>query len=296
MGLGDELLGSGMARGARARGKRIAFGEGRRILWHANAHLIFSGNPNVAPPGSERDRDIVWISHYQGHRLYGTPRPGGWNWNKDFRAKPGELFFTPAELARAAEKMPLGAVLIEPHVKPLAVNKRWGWERYREVAHRLQLDGHHVVQFNYGQQIIGSVTPITSPDFRTSIAMLARCSLYIGPEGGLHHGAAADPVNTPAVVIFGGYIHPMTTGYATHVNLFGADEACGNTGQCSHCRAAMDRITVEQVFEAAQGILNERGNHRSSGTAEAASGPAARDHANAADDVGGLSAAGGGRA
>jgi hypothetical protein len=246
-----------MARGAKARGKRIAFGDGRRILWHANAHQVYQGNPNVAQPGSERDRDIAWIAHYQGRRLYGTPRHGGWHWNKDFHATPGEMFFTPQELARAAEKMPVGAVLIEPHVKPMAVNKRWGWDRYAEVAHRLQLDGHHVVQFSYGQMIIGGVTPIASPDFRTSVAMLARCALYIGPEGGLHHGSAA--VGTPAVVIFGGYIHPMTTGYASHVNLFGADEACGNNAECQHCKLAMDRITVDQVYQAAGGILSEAG-------------------------------------
>jgi len=242
-----------MARGARARGRRIAFGDGRRILWHANAHLIFQGNPNVAPPGSERDRDLAWITHYPGRRLYGTPRPGGWRWDKHFRATPGEMFFTPQELARAAEKMPADAVLIEPYVKPLAVNKRWAWKRYREVAQRLMLDGRHVVQFNYGGDALEGVTPIASPDFRTSLAMLARCSLYIGPEGGLHHGAAA--VGTPAVVIFGGYIHPASTGYAAHVNLFGADEACGNTTECQHCKQAMDAITTDHVYEAAQGIF-----------------------------------------
>ena len=210
----------------------------------------------MAPPGAERDRDLAWITHYPGRRLYGTPRPGGWRWDKHFRATPGEMFFTPQELARA-EKMPNGAVLIEPHVKPLAINKRWGWDCYKAAAKRLMADGHHVVQFNYGQRLLPHVTPIASPDFRTSLAMLARCSLYIGPEGGLHHGAAA--VGTPAVVIFGGYIHPMTTGYAAHVNLFGADEACGNTTECQHCKQAMDAITVEQVYEAAKGILSETG-------------------------------------
>jgi ADP-heptose:LPS heptosyltransferase len=261
-------MGSGMARGARARGKRIAFGDGRRIHWHANAHLIFQGNENVAPPGSERDRDIVWIGHYTAHRLYGTPRNGGWRWNEDFRATPGEMFFTPQEIERAAFEMPAGAVLIEPHVKALAPNKRWPWERYKAVAKQLARDGHQVVQFNYGQRIVPGATAISSPDFRTSLAMLARCSLYIGPEGGLHHGAAA--VGTPAVVIFGGYIHPMTTGYATHVNLFGADEACGNTQECWHCRQAMDAIEAEQVLDAARGILDDRRDYRSIGTAQAA--------------------------
>jgi hypothetical protein len=31
---------------------------------------FFWGNPNVAPPGSERDRDIAWIAFYTAHRLY----------------------------------------------------------------------------------------------------------------------------------------------------------------------------------------------------------------------------------
>lgn len=259
-----------MAKGARARGKRIAFGDGRRIHWHANAHQIYQGNPNVAPPGSERDRDIAWIAHYTAHRLYGTPRNGGWKWDRNFRAIPGEMYFTPQELERAVFKMPAGAILIEPHVKPLAVNKRWPWERYKEVAKQLMRDGHQVVQFNYGVRMLPDVTPVTSPDFRTSLAMLVRCSLYIGPEGGLHHGAAVEQVNTPAVVIFGGYIHPMTTGYASHVNLFGADEACGNSAECNHCRHAMQQITADHVYQAARGILNDRADHRFIGTAQAA--------------------------
>jgi ADP-heptose:LPS heptosyltransferase len=257
-----------LARGARLRGKRIAFGDGRRIIWDANAHQVYLDNPNVAHPGSERDGNIEWLHHYKGVRLYGTPRPGGWRWNADFHATPGEMFFTPQELERATFKMPAGAVLIEPHVKALAPNKRWPWERYKAVTKQLVRDGHQVVQFNYGQRIVPGATAISSPDFRTSLAMLASCSLYIGPEGGLHHGAAA--VGTSAVVIFGGYIHPMTTGYATHVNLFGADEACGNNRECAHCRQAMDAIEAEQVLQAARGILDDRRDYRSIGTAQAA--------------------------
>ncbi|WP_194474532.1 glycosyltransferase family 9 protein [Bradyrhizobium sp. CCBAU 51753] len=253
MGFGDELLGSGMARGARARGKRIAFGDGRRIIWSTESHQIYQGNENVAPPADSQFRDLIWIPHYKGVRLYGTPRSGGWTWNLDFRSIPGEIFLTDQEKALAAAKMPAGAVLIEPHVKAMAPNKRWPWDRFQEVATRLLRSGHRVVQFSYGQQLLAGVTPIASPSFRASLAMMARCALYIGPEGGLHHGAAA--VGTTAVVIFGGYIHPMTTGYATHVNLFGADEACGNTGACEHCRRAMARISADEVFGAAARLL-----------------------------------------
>jgi hypothetical protein len=32
------------------RGKRVVFGNGRRIIWTKQSHEVFRGNPNVAPP------------------------------------------------------------------------------------------------------------------------------------------------------------------------------------------------------------------------------------------------------
>ncbi len=261
MGYGDELMGSGMARGSQARGERVAFGdrERNRVVWSRESHLIYQGNPNIIPPGISpfaKDFATVWIPHYKGVRLYGKPRHGGWRWDYSFRAKPGEVMLTPQEVARAEEKMPRGAILIEPHVKPTAPNKRWPWERYLSISQRLQRHGLRVAQFSYGSPILAGALPVASPDFRTSIAMLALCSIYIGPEGGLHHAAAA--VGTPAVVIFGGYIPPLLTGYDFHTNIAGTDEPCGNNLECAHCRKAMAKIEVDEVFYAATRIL--RGN------------------------------------
>ena len=45
MGYGDQLMATGMARGARERGKRIAFGEGGRLWWdHYSKSFYFQGN------------------------------------------------------------------------------------------------------------------------------------------------------------------------------------------------------------------------------------------------------------
>src|SRR6185369_14162072 len=84
MGLGDQLMATGLARGAHARGKRIAFGDGRNIIWDANSAAIFRGNPNIARPGSERDRDIEWLPYYKGHRIYNRLGDRKWIWNLDF--------------------------------------------------------------------------------------------------------------------------------------------------------------------------------------------------------------------
>lgn len=272
MGHGDELMASGMARGARARGKRIAFGDGRRIIWGGHAQMIFRDNPNIALPGDDRADDLEWIGHYKGARLYNrhdhvTDR---WIWNYSFRASPGEMYFTKAERA-ASKRYGRGFVLVEPNVprqKSCAPNKDWGIPLYQGVVDRLRRRGHKVYQFAYGGKTLSGVTHIRTTSFRDAIAIMSRAILYIGPEGGLHHGAAADKryaedgaliaPGIPAVVLFGGFVPPAVTGYATHTNLTGGAEACGSLQPCQHCRDAMSRIKVEEVSEAAMGYLRAR--------------------------------------
>lgn len=253
MGLGDELMATGMARGAKKRGKRIAFGDGKRLVYSPWSAQIFKGNPNIVQPGTEFEADVEWIPHYKGHRLYANQGSHGWIWIDGFRPIPGEMFFDEAEI-EFAETIPRGFVLIEPHVKKTAGNKQWPPERYAQVARMLLAHGYHVRQFDYGSGVMRGVEPIATANFRQALAALGRAALFVGPEGGLHHGAAA--VEIPAVVIFGGFIHPRTTGYDTHVNLFSGEIACGLTSPCPHCRRAMDAITVDEVWAAAQNQLS----------------------------------------
>lgn len=256
-------MATGFARGALARGKRIAFGDGKKLIWDTLSAGIFHGNPNIAKPGQERNSNIEWVPFYRGNRLYNTQSetvPRRWIWNYDFRPIPGEMFFSREEL-NFADRMRPGFIVIEPNVpiyKSVAPNKQWPAERYEEVARRLVADGHVVVQLKHGAPIsLKSASSIHSPNFRNALAMLQRASLYIGPEGGMHHGAAA--VNVPGVVLFGGFIPPQVTGYDTHTNLTGnSTEACGSLKKCDHCIAAMRSIEVEEVYEAAMVHLRRR--------------------------------------
>jgi hypothetical protein len=254
VGLGDQLLATGMARGAKARGKRIAFGDGDRILWDKNSEAIFRDNPNIARPGSERDKDIEWVPYYKGHRIYNRQDPikQRWIWNADFRPIPGELFFNGAE-RRNRTRYGKGFILIEPNVeawKAVAPNKDWGWDNYQAVADWLRGEGYRVGQFRYDKSPVAldGVEQFKSRDFRDAIGVLSQAALYIGPEGGLHHGAAATGVG--AVVLFGGFIPPSVTGYEGHANLTGGAEACGNYTRCQHCIDAMRAITVDDVLDA----------------------------------------------
>lgn len=254
MGYGDEIIGSGLAKGAHARGKRIAFGDGRKINWSIWAPTIYKNNPNIAVPGSEGAKDIEWIAHYKGARKYNKLVNGKWVWNYDFKVLPGEFFFSEHEKL-LAEKFPSGAIVIEPNVpwqKKVAPNKDWGDGKYEELARRLIVSGHRILQFkhNNSRRLIDGADIIELADLRQAAAMLGRAALYIGPEGGMHHSAAA--VGTKAVVIFGGFIPPQVTGYDDHINLTGDSKtACGHIHTCQHCSSAMASISIDEVKEAA---------------------------------------------
>lgn len=248
-----------MARGAKARGKRIAFGDRKTILWDKHSKEVFQGNPNVAPPGAERDQDVEWVGFFKGSRIYNAQDASKqrWVWNYDFKAKPGELFFNSAEI-RNGRRYGKGFVIIEPDVptwKTVAPNKDWGRENYQALADRLRKAGYRLGAFRHpksGPPLKG-VEHLATLGFRDAAAILGHAALYIGPEGGLHHAAAA--VNRKAVVIFGGFIPPSVTGYETHTNLTGGAEACGNYMPCDHCKAAMQAISVEEVHAAASRLL-----------------------------------------
>jgi ADP-heptose:LPS heptosyltransferase len=171
----------------------------------------------------------------------------------DFRAQPGEIFFSDEE-KRIGSAFGDGFIVIEPNVpmhKSVAPNKDWGANRYRAVAAELSSAGYKIIQFWYPHAHVRCefAEQVNAESFRNALAILSHAALYIGPEGGLHHGAAA--VGVPAVVLFGGFIPPQVTGYTTHTNLTGGAYACGSLQPCIHCRKAMQAIGVSDVLTAA---------------------------------------------
>jgi ADP-heptose:LPS heptosyltransferase len=81
------------------------------------------------------------------------------------------------------------------------------------------------------------------------------CDLFTGPEGGMHHAAAATDLK--AVVIFGGHISPDLTGYNFHKNLYVNDtqSPCGNKMPCDHCKKCLEKITPEMVIKEIKKII-----------------------------------------
>lgn len=259
MGYGDEIIASGLARGAAKRGKLIAFGDGKKIIWSDQSKEIFKNNPNVAAPEQERLPNLEWVPYYRGKRFYGEVQKGKWKFF-NYECPVGEIFFTDEEKAFGV-KVQCGGwpfVVIEPRVKvrgaTQGANKQWPLDRYAAVAGFLNKHGIRTIQFvpQGKKKLLLGVEEVQTPTFRHALAALSKAVLYIGPEGGLHHGAAA--VGTNAVVIFGGFNTPKSTGYKMHENI-AIGEPCGTIQACNHCREAMNSITVDMVIASAAKLL-----------------------------------------
>jgi Glycosyltransferase family 9 (heptosyltransferase) len=82
------------------------------------------------------------------------------------------------------------------------------------------------------------------------VAAIAAADLIIALDTGPMHIAAA--VGTPAVVIYGGYIDPVCTGYPGNINLYSAVECapCWMREPCPHGKKCLHMITPAQVESA----------------------------------------------
>lgn len=252
-------MATGFARGAAKRGKKIAFGDGRKIQWGPYAAEIFSNNPNIARPGQEFAPGIEWIDHFKGHRRYNHADHANrrWIWNYDFKAMPGEFFFDDVE-KKLAKSLNGKSIVIEPNVpwwKEAAPNKDWGEAKWKAIAKDLFDQGYDLVQFkhSYTRRVIENAKLIEPGQFRKAVAILSGARLYVGPEGGMHHAAAA--VNIPAVILWGGFTPSETLGYDNQISLTGGAKACGSMFPCEHCKQAMASINVPMVLSSCMEIL-----------------------------------------
>ena len=267
MGYGDEIMATAEAREMKRADPcaKIVIGDGEREVWHE----IFAGNPNVSRLADVRTGDrVAWLANYYGCRPYldyarTTPTRQVF---RRYRARRGELFFSAVERERAGallvDRRKAGKFLIsiEPNVV-YGPNKEWGFAKWQQVADALGARAV-LVQPSYGRPILRGVEALESPSFRSFAAVLAECDLHLGPEGGLHHAAAA--VGRPAVVVYGGRIHPDITGYSFHVNLDRNEPGspCGMIAPCEHCRRGLDSIAVDEVLAAASRLLDIRARRR----------------------------------
>ena len=267
MGVGDALMATGEVKELKKKTPNAKFiiGDGKRSYWNE----VFDNNPNIIRGSEEKNYDdVIWVHNYEGNRPYknyGDKFPkDNYNWKK-YKPLKGEFYFTKKEIAIAekaikAIRKNIGQkkiIFIEPHVKQRLgyENRDWGFDNWQKVVKQLS-SIYTFLQITYAERkpIKGSIN-INGLNFRTSSAILSMCDLFLGPEGGMVHAAAA--TDRKAVVIWGGHISPDITGYDFHNNIFNKHplSPCGKKNVCAHCLEGLKKISIDQVIKEIKKIL-----------------------------------------
>lgn len=217
-------------------------------------HPIWQGNPRIAAPGEEGDyQEIV---NGGGARPYIDAAGSSvrhWQW-RAYDCAHGEIYLSETETAFAAAHRP--QVVIEPNTKQGASpNKQWGLPRWQQFAWLAIKAGFALAQMGPpGVRPLRGVQMIVTTDFRLAAAVLARARAFVGPDGGMHHAAAA--LGIPAVVVRGAFVSQAVTGYLSQRNLFtGEGLGCGMRVPCPCCARAMSQIEPERVLNELKGLL-----------------------------------------
>jgi ADP-heptose:LPS heptosyltransferase len=254
VGWGDEIIAAGQARVLYKQAREPVVIRDRN--GNMRSHAIWEGNPYIATRSTRITSKSPELRNGPGVRPYIARKfEDRWEW-RNFDCPRGDIFLTRDEIAFADPFA--GEVIIEPHTKQKASpNKQWGRERWTRLVELLRDAGIKPFQMgDDGTQLIPGARLIRTPHFRYACAVLAVARGAILPEGGLHHAAAA--LDTPAVVIFGGYISPAQTGYAGQANIFTGGKPCGSRLPCAHCAKAMTEITPERVLERFMAVMGRR--------------------------------------
>lgn len=262
MGYGDEIMTSGEA-------KKLFQQYGKPVLVTGVGNAprysdIWDGLDYIVNPcefEGDISKDVIVLKNGPRARPYIANAN---TWTKETGIKfthwrvrdcVGEIKLTPHEESFAYNNVPFDKpfVVIEPTTsKHGSPNKRWPFEKWQDVVRQLHNDGTITfVQVGEGDESrkLKGVHFIKCPTFRHAAAIMKRAKAAILPEGGLHHVAGVFRI--PAVVLFGGFISPMTTGYPWHVNI-AADNVsaspCGKWMECEHCKQIWARLEPSKVI------------------------------------------------
>jgi len=173
----------------------------------------------------------------------------------------GRVYLTAAERAAAREQLAgLARPLIAVNTLSAQPVKNWPLAQWLALTPELQKRGSLVHLGDKREPALSGAKSFTGrATKRESMALLAECDLFVGPVTFLMH--AANGLDVPGVVIFGGSHTPANAGYAANVNLYAAlpCSGCWLTGhpgsECPHELACMAAITPAAVLAAVDGLL-----------------------------------------
>jgi len=255
MGWGDEILAAGEAqRIFDETGQKVAITDrSGNVRWSD----IWQGNPAIATIEESLGDHVQRIINGTNARPYNANVPftaaSGVAFT-DWRARDhrGRIYLSERERGYGTRlRARVGPYwVIEPSLPAKGTpNKRWPFARFQAIVQR-PADWRWAQLLHHDSRQLDGVDGVSTLTFRDACGVLASAEGYVGPEGGLHHAAAA--LGIPAVVLFGGCMSVETFGYPEHTNIAddGPESPCGRWLPCDHCTRAMLAISVDQVWDA----------------------------------------------
>ncbi len=167
-----------------------------------------------------------------------------------YRAK---VFLSDLEIAGARAR--LGATakpVLAFNTRSKEAVKNWPVESWNDLLERLRAEFDLMHLGDATEPHFAGVRRFAGLlSLRESMALLACARLHVGPDSFLMH--AANGLDVPSVIIFGGSRTPANLGYDGNVNLF-VEMPCGpcwihaSRGErCEHDLACLKKISVEEV-------------------------------------------------
>ena len=253
-GLGDTLLTAVVCRRLKLKYPRI-----RLNLLTPNPELV-RHDPNVDEINQPESYVCLWVSYLdhierkdgESHVLSPT-----------FQRLRIQIDDYRARVYLSEQEMEEGRSLVGSSVHPvLAFNtlskepvKNWPLELWLELIEKLRGHFELVHLGNEKEPLIPSARRFAgrlSP--RQTMAVLKQARFYVGPDSFLMH--AANGLDVPSVIIFGGSRTPKNTGYCQNTNLF-VKMPCGpcwiheNRGEhCAYNLECLWRISASEVCAA----------------------------------------------
>ena len=283
MGYGDEIMATAFAKIEKKKypERQVVVGDAKART--AKYSKIYYNNPNISDPRKlDQNKIVHFVDHNNSNRPYidwTKSKSGKLCWNINHRAIPGELYFDKQEINEAENVIKdakkfwktynsiknKGIIFIETsriikkNFMPKQIyNRNWSPERWEKTIDILK-KSYLIVNSTHAKSFKHDNIFSYGCEFRVACAIMKYCDIYLGPEGGFAHAAAA--LSKPAVVIFGGWITPKVTGYEFHENLYVDIEGspCGiRDRECDHCKKCMDLITVDNVVNAVERNINKK--------------------------------------
>ena len=275
MGLGDDLMITAFARQIKEKYPERQIVVGNKSIGKAYKSPIYINNPYITDSNEiDNSKPIHLIDYHNENRPYIDRKKstdGNYAWNKNFKPTPGEIYFSNDEINlskyiieeikndwnKKNKKKHKGIIFLEtgssklndPQFRFKHRNKDWGLDNWLKLTNKLKND-FLIIQSVHNETNKVDDIAYCENDFRTSCAVLNKCDIYLGPEGGFSHAAAA--LSKKAVVYFGGWINPEITGYKFHKNIYLDIEGspCGAKSYiCNHCEDCRKSITPDKMHK-----------------------------------------------